>query len=409
MSVVKNKDIKVSIITYVYVDGNNSRLQLFRENLDSVSRQKYSSYEHVIVDDGSKIDIKSLIDLYPNTVYVRKNQSGITASSHTFNTAIKNTQGSYIAILSSDDLHLDNSIEVMAKALDENPNWVGVCGAAIYSVNNERQIIFIPSYEATVENFAQYGCFINGCAVMFRKSIFKEIGMPPHFASSAADFDLWIRLAHLGKIGYISNIVVDYRDHSDSTRKKTVMPRQLRPKEYESGYYKYDKSTRIIFVISSAIKRLKKIKSSINPAIQTENRVEVAGNTYYLPHNEFEKLLPFLHKARNLEFKKDYLKKMINVEYKKVLNIIDEVGEVTFDSINPVSVVLSHFLEPTTKQNLNIQEDYKVIFYTEFFNWGYLDVLNAENEEISYLGLEGMVNKPDQLSYIDGLSDSDII
>ena len=204
---VNNNSVKVSIITYVYVDSANNRLQLFRENLESVARQKYPSYEHVVVDDGSKVDIEPLVGLYPNTVYVRKDQSGITGSSYTFNAALENTKGEYIAILSSDDLHVDHSIEVMVNALEKNPDWLAVCGSAIYSTNDVKQLIFMPEHEATVENLATYGCFINGCAVLFRKSMFKKIGMPPHFAASAADFDLWLRAASIGKIGYISNIV----------------------------------------------------------------------------------------------------------------------------------------------------------------------------------------------------------
>lgn len=403
MSNKTSSNPKVSIITYVFVNHGNNRLKLFQENLDSVAKQKYCSYEHVIIDDGSVVNIEPLIKMYPNTVYVRKEQSGITASSNTFNKALESASGEYVAILSSDDLHVDDSIEIMAQALDENPSWQAVTGAAIYSVDDEVKQVFLPSNDATVNNLAEYGCFINGCAIMFRKSVFKKIGMPPHFAASAADFDLWLRVAHIGPIGYISNIVVDYRDHSDSTRKKTAMPRQLKPKLYEYGYYNYHKSARIMFVISSALKRQVTIKSSSKPAKLHGSQVYIGNQKYGLELREFLKLKPYLKAIRNTQFKTKYLREVISQEYLSVLKKISDTGGIVYDSVNPVSVVLSHFLSPEVKQTLNLQDDYRCSYYTEYFNWGFLDKINAEDEDVKFLALEGMVNKDQNCNYIDGI------
>ena len=399
---IRNDKIKVSIITYVYVDSSNDRLRLFRENLESVACQKYSSYEHVVIDDGSKVNIEPLINLYPNTVYVRKSQSGITASSHTFNMALENAKGEYVAILSSDDLHLEHSIQCMAKALDENPNWLAVCGAAIYSTNDVRQMVFLPEHQPTVENLANYGCFINGCAVMFRKDIFKKIGMPPHFAASAADFDLWLRIASLGKIGYIQNIVVDYRDHPDSTRKKTAIPKGLKPKEYEVAHYNYEKPARIMFVINSAIKRLSEKKQPAVLAQQQFNEVECGRKKYSLPYDEYQKLQASLKKIRNKQFITEYMTRDIGMDYAEVIRLVDDLGGITFKSIDPVSVILSHCLHPSTKQVVILPEDYKNNAYIEYFNWGYVDAIEASYNDISYLGLEGMVNN-ENLEHLDGI------
>lgn len=395
--------VKVSIVTYVYVDNTNHRLELLRENLESVANQKFKSYEHVIIDDGSKIDIQPLVELFPNTVYIRKDQTGITASSHTFNLALTSAKGEYIAILSSDDLHLEHSIENLVKALDDNHDWIAATGAAIYSTDNVKKRVFLPSYEATLDNFSTYGCFINGCSIMWRMDCFKEMGLPPHFASSAADFDMWVRLAQYGRIGYISNVVVDYRDHSDSTRKKTEMPRQLKPKEYEIDYYNYHKCIRVVFVLSSAVKRSVSTRSFNRPAKQYANSIDIDGVKHKLPYSEFNKLLPFLKTARNISFKSNFFKNTLSNDFKEVINLIDGVGEVHYTSLNPISVLISHFLKPETRQSLKLQADFKTSFYTEFFNWGFLDKLEATKEDISYLGLDGMVNNQVSLGIGNGL------
>ena len=397
-----NQNPKVSIITYVYVDSSNDRLKLFRENLESVARQKYPSYEHVVVDDGSKVNIAPLIALYPNTVYIRKDQSGITASSHTFNMAVENTHGEYVAILSSDDLHLEDSIECMVNALDENPDWIGVCGAAIYSTNDVKQMVFLPEYQPTVENLAMYGCFINGCAVMFRKSMLKSIGMPPHFAASAADFDMWLRAASIGKIGYIGNIVVDYRDHPDSTRKKTAIPKGLKPKEYEVNYYNYDKPARIMFVINSAIKRLSHKREAKGEVVQKHHRLTYQGKEITLSYGEYDKLQADLKKVRNKQFIQNYLTSTISEEYAKAIAMINKAGSITFHSIDPVSVILSQCLDPSTQQKVILPQDYKNNAYIEYFNWGFVNEVEADAEAIRYLGLEGMVNNAD-CEFMDGI------
>lgn len=397
-----NEKVKVSIITYVYVDNSNDRLKLFRENLESVAAQKYPSYEHVVVDDGSKVNIKPLVGLYPNTVYIRKQQSGITGSSYTFNMALENTRGEYVAILSSDDLHLEHSIQCMVDALEQNPDWLAVCGAAIYSTNDVKQMVFLPEHQPTVENLAQFGCFINGCAVMFRKSMFKQIGMPPHFAGSAADFDLWLRAASIGKIGYISNMVVDYRDHPDSTRKKTAIPKGLKPKEYEIGHYTYEKPARIMFVINSAVKRLCTVKNPKQTAEQSFNTVKCHNQEYHLDYSEYAKLQASLKKIRNNQFVTTYKQSQMSAEYAKVVELIDEIGSITFTSLDPVSVVLSHCLSPSTKQKIILPKDYKYNSYVEYFNWGFVDEVEADESDINYLGLVGMVNKQNY-AYIDGL------
>lgn len=93
----------------------------------------------------------------------------------------------------------------------------------------------------------------------------------------------------------------------------------------------------------------------------------------------------------------------MSAEYAKVVELIDEIGSITFTSLDPVSVVLSHCLSPSTKQKIILPKDYKYNSYVEYFNWGFADEVEADESDINYLGLVGMVNKQNY-AYIDGLA-----
>jgi GT2 family glycosyltransferase len=140
------------------------------------------------------------------------------------NRCIENASGDYLCIWNVDDLRTPDSIEVMAKALDDNPDVNFVYG----------NYYIVPSFGSTngqyvdetgKEEYLKVGMIL-GPFFMFRKSALKKSGVFDEQLMSGADYDLALRLAFNGKglhiplnLGYYLN---DGQGLSTGSRKQPI-------------------------------------------------------------------------------------------------------------------------------------------------------------------------------------------
>ena len=251
--------MKVSVITYVYVNESNNRLPLLKRAIKSIKDQNFFSYEHIIVDDGSTDDLKGFIgDLDDNNIrYFYKPNTGITLSTETYNMGFLKAKGEYLIILSSDDEQCPNALLSMSNYLDQNTEDVAVLGMANYIDENNVCRKFLPDWDDAADELITRGNFVNGCAIMFRRSLFKKgMRLPPNITSFCADYDMWVRVSEYGEIGRLEDEVVNYYNHSDATRNKTRHKTAahgflLAPEEH----YPFRKEARLRYVKTSALVR----------------------------------------------------------------------------------------------------------------------------------------------------------
>ena len=108
--------MKYSIIVPVY-----NRPDEVDELLDSLTRQAYSDFEVIIVEDGSSIPCKEVCEKYGNSLplsYFRKENSGPGQSR---NYGAERAKGDYLIILDSDVVLPDGYLKALDKELSENP------------------------------------------------------------------------------------------------------------------------------------------------------------------------------------------------------------------------------------------------------------------------------------------------
>ncbi len=106
------KGFKLSLIIPVY-----NRPEEIDELLESLTKQDVDQdFEVVIVEDGSSIDCKSVIEKHPNLVisYFYKPNSG---PGNSRNFGMKNAQGNYFIILDSDCILPENYLSEVTKSL----------------------------------------------------------------------------------------------------------------------------------------------------------------------------------------------------------------------------------------------------------------------------------------------------
>lgn len=138
-----------SVIIPVY-----NRTDLLLRAVGSVLRQEFQSFEIIVVDDGSKDDIKSIVDAFGDhrIFYHRQTNQGASAAR---NAGIDRARGKYVALLDSDDSYLPHHLATMHAILEHSPDAVAY-SPIIAMRGKGRKFIKPPRPLAKGENMATY-------------------------------------------------------------------------------------------------------------------------------------------------------------------------------------------------------------------------------------------------------------
>ena len=185
---------KVSTITPCY---NMSKYM--RGFLDNLSTQTHKDLE-IVLDHNDPSDeevklVEEYNEQYDNILHIKV--EGVDPIGTSMNRCIEYATGDYLCIWNVDDLRTADSIEVMAKALDENPDVDFVYGNYVIVPNfggTEGQYVD----ETGREDELTTGMIL-GPYFMFRKSILEKSGIFDEQLVQGADYDLALRLALNGK------------------------------------------------------------------------------------------------------------------------------------------------------------------------------------------------------------------
>ena len=185
---------KVSTITPCY---NMSKYM--KGFLDNLSTQTHKDLE-IVLDHNDPSDeevklVEEYNEQYDNILHIKV--EGVDPIGTSMNRCIEYATGDYLCIWNVDDLRTPDSIEVMAKALDENSDVDFVYGNYVIVPNfggTEGQYVD----ETGREDELTTGMIL-GPYFMFRKSILEKSGVFDEQLVQGADYDLALRLALNGK------------------------------------------------------------------------------------------------------------------------------------------------------------------------------------------------------------------
>jgi len=189
-----------------------------------VLAQTYSDWELIVVDDGSTDDTASVVQEFcsrDGRIKYFFQENGRLGKAR--NTGITKASGSLIAFLDSDDLWLENKLELQTQALREQNADVVFCNAYVFSDENpldeSRQL------QSSAGRLAGAAFFdslvlrnqIPVLTVLLKKSALEQTGLfeeaePFH---GCEDIDLWMRLAQAGFVFYgMPATLARYRRHT---------------------------------------------------------------------------------------------------------------------------------------------------------------------------------------------------
>ena len=185
---------KVSTITPCY---NMSKYM--KGFLDNLSTQTHKDLEIVLDHNEPSDEEINLIEEYnkkhDNIFHIQV--EGLDPIGISMNRCIEFATGDYLCIWNVDDLRTPDSIEVMAKALDDNPDVDFVYGNYTIVPNfggTDGQYVDETGREDELTTGMILGPFF-----MFRKSILEKSGVFDEQLVQGADYDLALRLAFNGK------------------------------------------------------------------------------------------------------------------------------------------------------------------------------------------------------------------
>lgn len=193
--------------------------------LASIVAQTMTDWELVAVDDGSSDDTPRLLAELaardPRVRVLRTPGEGLVAA---LNRGLRACRAEFVARIDADDVARPDRLERQLQRLAEKPGWVAV-GGAIRHVDEDGDAIALESFPtepADVDrNLIAGRAAIAHPAILFRRSSVLAVGgyRPMRIGE---DLDLWLRLAEIGEVGNLPDVVLDYRRHATSLVQETL-------------------------------------------------------------------------------------------------------------------------------------------------------------------------------------------
>lgn len=225
---------KVSVVIPCFNDGS-----YIVNAIRSILNQTYKNIEVIIVDDGSNIETKQILDeinIDSVTVIYQENSGPSVAR----NLGISKAIGNYIVTLDADDTFENSFVEKAVNVLDLNQNYnmVTCWGTILLDGRNTGKIK--PSGGDWKEAlFGETTCAIGN--LMFRKSLWSEVGgYDEYMRNGYEDWEFYIACQLKDGATYvIKEFLFNYTDKSDSRNKIANRNYRLQLRKYV--FQKYEK------------------------------------------------------------------------------------------------------------------------------------------------------------------------
>lgn len=190
--------------------------------VESILEQSLRELEFVIVDDastdGSLDKLKHYAKLDPRVVLVSNTEKqGLTKS---LNIGAARSRGSFLARMDADDVAIACRLEQQLKWMISESECA-VVGGQVMRIDEDgwpigRWKVPLTHEEIDALHLAGYGGGIVHPAAMIRRQAFFKVGGYDNTFEAAQDFDLWLRLAEVGRLANLSGTVLNYRVHVSS-------------------------------------------------------------------------------------------------------------------------------------------------------------------------------------------------
>ena len=212
-----NDEVLVSIITPAY---NCS--ETIRETIESVLSQTWNNWEMIIVNDCSTDNTVDIVNEYVKKdsriklINFQKNSGSAAAR----NTAIRQSNGRYIALLDSDDLWKSEKLKKQVAFMQENNIAFSFTSYDVFKkISDRERRVFVAPKKITYNQYLKNS--IIGClTVMIDKEMVPDFHMEEGYLE---DVLTWMYYLKKGIVAYgIDEILASYRVSENSKSGKKI-------------------------------------------------------------------------------------------------------------------------------------------------------------------------------------------
>jgi len=213
---------KISVIMQCYNDD-----MYVREAIESVLNQTYSNFEFWVIDNGSTDSSGEIIDSYADRIDHISHLKTNTANAN-FN-AIQNCNGEYIAVMSSNDVWIEDKLQEQVDVLAEQPDlgavftWADICNEELQTILGKNTFM-APNgdREAYIKYLLYQGNHLAYYSSLIETKLFRRLSVVTGFCQ-LGDYFLWIRLLFEREIYVVQKVLLHVRNLDKSMSAVTLL------------------------------------------------------------------------------------------------------------------------------------------------------------------------------------------
>ena len=199
----------VSIVTITY-----NRADLIHRCIESIQKQTYQNYEHIIVDGNSSDNTEEVVNGYQDSHinYIKLDRGGMGIQ---LKTGAENATGKYLTFLDDDDEYLPDKLEKQVALFETLAEEYGVvyCWMSYYNNDNPENPIRTHKTElrGDVSDIAPTKPLICGTpTMMIRRDLFSKYGVSydDNIGYIGSDWELMTRIVQHCKVDYVPETLV---------------------------------------------------------------------------------------------------------------------------------------------------------------------------------------------------------
>jgi glycosyltransferase involved in cell wall biosynthesis len=183
-------------------------------SINSILQQSYSEFELIVIDDASTDNTVHIIEsLHDERIKLIKKPVN-TGYTDSLNMALECAAGKFIARMDADDTAHPNRLAKQVEYMESNTDCV-LCGSFVKLIPENNIHTYPVQHDEILEQLFFSNAFAHP-SVIIRKSVLdrNKLRYDKTFEPTE-DYELWSRLAVLGKVHNLNQTYLNYRVHNN--------------------------------------------------------------------------------------------------------------------------------------------------------------------------------------------------